>query len=366
MKHILVIDHYVPHFDKDAGSRSTYSYIELLLEMGYNVKFIGDNFFKHEPYTTVLQQLGVEVLYGNYYQKNLTLWLKENGLFFDYVFCNRMHIAPKYFDDLKKYTKAKLIYIGHDLNFMGLKRKYEVTGDLQYLEESKRCEYLERIIFETVDIILPFSTLETEIIRKIVPNKIVETIPVFFYKKFPQSIPGYEERNNLLFVGGFAHPPNVDAILWFVNEIFPLVLRDHSDIKLYIVGSNPPEEVQSLNSDSIIVTGYVDDKELEEYYFSCKVAVIPLRIGAGVKGKLLESLFYQIPAVITPVAAEGVPEINEFCLISDEKNDFASQISKLYSDQELWTKYSDKSDELIEKYFTEDSARQIIEKILIN
>ncbi len=95
---VLVIDHYVPHFDKDAGSRSTYLYLKLLCEAGCNVKFIGDNFYQHEPYTSVLQQMGIEVLYGNHYYHNWKTWLRENCEHIDVIYLMRPHITGVYID----------------------------------------------------------------------------------------------------------------------------------------------------------------------------------------------------------------------------------------------------------------------------
>ena len=93
-KTILVVDHYVPFFDQDAGSRAVFGYLNMFLDMGFNVKFIGDNYFKHEPYTTVLEQLGIEVLYGpKYSTENWKDWVLENQKYLDYV----MLSPPPYF-----------------------------------------------------------------------------------------------------------------------------------------------------------------------------------------------------------------------------------------------------------------------------
>ena len=363
-KTILVIDHYVPHFDQDAGSRSTFSYLKLLVKMGFNVKFIGDNFFKHEPYTTVLQQIGIEVLYGSYYKKNIKQWIKENGKYIDFVFTHRMHIAPIYLEDLKKYTKAKIAYIGHDLQFLSSQRKYELTKDKCHKDDAVKFKDIEKTIFNIVDFVLPFSTLEENHIKKLAPNKIVQSIPVYFYDSIPDVKNRFNDRKNLLFVGGFAHPPNEDGLLWFVNNVFDDIKKEYPEIKLYVVGSKPTEKVKKLASESIIITGYVSDKELENYYSTCKVAILPLQFGAGVKGKLLESLYYQIPAVITSVAAEGVPDIENHSLITNDPNTFVTKIDALYSDEELWEKYSQKGKSLIQKYYTEQSVSNTLQKIL--
>ncbi|MBN1768118.1 MAG: glycosyltransferase [Prolixibacteraceae bacterium] len=363
-KQVLIIDHYVPHFDKDAGSRSTYNYILLLLKMRCKVTFIGDNFFKHEPYTTDLQQKGVEVLYGNYYFRNILQWIKENGRYFTHVFLHRMHIAPKYLDTIKKHTNAKLIYIGHDLQFISSKRKYELTKDESNLSDSEKFELIETKIFNTVDVICPFSTYEAPYIKELAPEKTVETIPVYFYDKLPDIAKGFDQRKDLLFVGGFGHPPNVDAILWFVNEVFPIIQNEIQDIKLHVVGSKPPKEVLALQSDSIIITGFVNDDKLAEYYATCRVTVIPLRFGAGVKGKLLETCYFQLPPIITRIASEGIPDIEKYCIIEDNASDFAFKTINLYNNKVLWDKQQKKCKNLIQNNFTVNSTSNILQKLL--
>ncbi len=363
-KHILVIDHYVPIFDHDAGSRSTFGYLKLLLKMGFKIHFIGDNYFKHEPYTTILQQMGIEVLYGNFYQENIRDWFRENGQYISFVIAHRVHIAPKYFDMIRKFTTAKLAYVGHDLQYLGSKRKFDVTGDKKFIKEHARFLKTETEIFNAVDVILPFSTYEEPYIKKLAPEKTVQVIPVYFFENIPEKVPGFDERHDILFVGYFGHPPNPDAILWFVKEVFPFVHQNIPDAKLHVVGSQPTEEVLKLRSESINITGFVSDEELTRYYQTCKVAILPLRFGAGVKGKLLESLHHQIPTVITSVAAEGVPEIENYSLIADNARDFAEKIKLLYQDKNVWEKYSAGGKELIEKYYTEEVAGKLLEKIL--
>jgi O-antigen biosynthesis protein len=363
-KHLLIIDHYVPMYDHDAGSRSTFGYLKLLVKMGFKIHFIGDNYFKHEPYTTALQQMGIEVLYGNFYQKNIRDWFRENGRYIDFVIAHRVHIAPKYFGMIRKFTSAKIAYVGHDLQYLGSRRKFEITGDKKFKKESAKFLKTETGIFNTVDVILPFSTYEEPHIKKLAPEKNVQVIPVYFFDNIPEKVPGFDERRDILFVGYFGHPPNPDAILWFVKEIFPLVQQKVPDAKLHVVGSQPTVEVLGLQNDFIKVTGYVSDEELTNYYHYCKVAILPLRFGAGVKGKLLESLNHQIPTVITPVAAEGIPEIENHSLIAENPNDFAENICLLYKDKTAWQKYSSGGRVLIEKHYTEAAARKLLEEIL--
>jgi len=358
--HILIIDHKVPHYDQDAGSKSTTSYIKLFLKQGYHVTFFGDNFYRHEPYTTSLQQLGVEVFYGKYYRRNIKEWIKQNSSHFDIVITHRMQIAPKYLKLLRKYSNAKIAYIGHDLEFERARKQYVLTGDSKFKKESEKSCATEQKIFNQVDIILPFSTYEKAIIQNMAPDKIVKEIPVFFFKEIPETIPEFSTREDILFVGSFKHPPNLDGLLWFIENVFPKVLSKNSGCKLHIIGSNPPDEITRLASDSIKIAGFVSNAELEKYYQSCKLSVIPLRYGAGVKGKLIETMYYQLPSVITPTAAEGIPEIADHVLVTDDVEEFAGYIHLLYTNEKKWQEYSLKGKSLIQKYFSEKSAGDII------
>lgn len=125
-----MVDHYVPTFDRDAGSKTTYQYLKMFLKKGYVVKFLGDNFLHEEPYTTTLLQMGIEVLYGDTYAAGIWDWLKTNGDEISFAYLNRPHIAAKYVDFIKDYTNMKVIYYGHDLHFLRLGREYELTGDI--------------------------------------------------------------------------------------------------------------------------------------------------------------------------------------------------------------------------------------------
>lgn len=363
-KQILVIDHQVPRFDQDAGSRSTFSYLKLFVNLGYSVTFFGQDLYRSQPYTGVLQELGIEVLYGDYYHRNIRHWLKENGKYFDFVVLHRFQVAQKYIKIIKKHSSAKIAYVGHDLQFLSSLKKLEFSNDRKYQQESKKFKKIETKIFNAVDMILPFSTYEAPFISEIVPDKIVRTLPVFFYDTIPQIDLDFNNRHDILFVAFFGHPPNVDAALWFCNEVFPKIRKQIPNIRLNIVGSNPSDEIKSLASNDIKVTGYVSDEKLEEYYMQSKIAISPLRFGAGVKGKLLESLYYQIPTVITSIAAEGVPEITKFAMIADDVESFANKIYELYTDKSIWEKYARNSKVLIEKYYTTEAAQKTIQDLV--
>lgn len=361
-KTILVIDHYVPHYDRDAGSRSTLHYLRLFLNMGLRVIFIGDNFFPHQPYTTHLEQLGIEVLYGPYYHKHWQQWIRENGQYLDYVLLNRPHIAEKYMHVLRKWSKTKILYYGHDLHSLRAERQYEVTQDRNILPDIPKIKQQEMQVFKEVDVIYYPSTVETALVQKMVPHKPARTIPVYFFDRTYKPLKNFKDRQDLLFVGGFAHPANGDGITWFVQKILPLIHRRIPNLKLWVVGSHPPASIRKLHSRLVRVTGAVSQEELIGYYGQARVVVIPLRYGAGVKGKLLETLYYGVPVVTTDIGAEGVPAIAGRVQLVNGEERFAEEVIRLYQDAQLWQKYAKGGIQYIERYFSEKKARNIIAK----
>ncbi|QGQ98489.1 glycosyltransferase [Paenibacillus psychroresistens] len=359
-KTLLIIDHYVPHFDKDAGSRTVYQYVKLFVEMGFNVKFVGDNYYNHQPYTSILEQLGVEVFYGNWYASHFKEWLKLNGQYIDYAFLNRPHITEKYIDQIKKYTKAKIIYYGHDLHFLREIREYRLTNNPELLKSSEKWKEIEFDIFSKSDVVYYPSQVEVDEIKQYLPELNIKAIPAYIFDTLKGNIKAFSEREDLLFVGGFGHKPNIDAVLWFIQEVFPAILNQYPDMKIYIVGSNPPELIKNLQAKNIIITGFVTDERLEQYYNDCKIVVVPLTFGAGVKGKVVEALYHGIPIVTTSVGSEGLPNIASYVLESDEGSSFAGLVNELYVDNERLELLSAQSINYVQKYFSKQSVLKII------
>ncbi|MBO5057616.1 MAG: glycosyltransferase [Lachnospiraceae bacterium] len=358
---ILVIDHFVPNFDKDAGGRCTYMYIKAFINMGMKVTFIGENFAKPEPYTTILNQMGVEVLYGNYYQANWEEWLQENACHFDYIYTQRPHISIKFMDVLKEYSRAKIFYFAHDLHHIRMMRDYEVTGKTEAREEAKKWKKIEYELFEKTDVGHVVGSFEQQIMQDAFPDKPIRNIPLYIYDDEPADIEkDFSKRQDILFVGGFGHQPNVDAVIWFADKIFPVILEKYPYLKWHIVGGNAPKEVKSLAGDNIILEGYLSDEELEQLYRKCRMVVVPLRYGAGVKGKIVEAAYYQIPVVTTSIGGEGLDAgIGSFKVEDDEKK-LAGLMIELYEDYEQLNQMSDAGKKLIEKYFTSRAAEEVL------
>jgi glycosyltransferase involved in cell wall biosynthesis len=142
-----------------------------------------------------------------------------------------------------------------------------------------------------------------------------------------------------VFVGHYAHNPNEDAVAYFVKEIFPLIRQELPGVVFYMVGSHMTEGVQALGSQDVVAVGYVPD--LTPYFEGCRVFVAPLRYGAGIKGKIAQSMGFGLPVVTTLIGVEGMGLTDgQHVLIGDSSVAFAKAVVRLYRDDRLWEEMS--------------------------
>lgn len=360
-KQILVVDHYVPNYDKDAGGKCTYMYLKTFLKMGMKVTFIGDNFAKMEPYATELNQMGIEILYGNFYYNNWQEWLKNNLKYFDFVYLQRPHISIKYIDLVKQYGRAKIFYFAHDLHHLREYRQYQLDHNPETLKSSEHWKKIEYELFDKADVGHVVGSYEQAIMQEAFPNKPIRNIPLYIYEDELDDIQkDFAKRQDIMYVGGFGHPPNEDAVLWFAKEVFPMVLKKYPAMKWHVVGSKVTKAVQELASENILIEGFQPDEVLHKLYRECRMAIVPLRYGAGVKGKVVESAYFQIPLITTSIGAEGLNLEDDPFVIEDEPNKMAEKICALYEDYTKLRILSDKGKDFIRKNFTLKAAEEVL------
>jgi glycosyltransferase involved in cell wall biosynthesis len=167
---------------------------------------------------------------------------------------------------------------------------------------------------------------------------------------------------SIIFRGIINFQPNVDACIWFLENIFPILKNKIKNIKFYIVGPEPTKNILKYKSDDVIITGYVEN--LKEFMSACDINVCPMISGSGIKNKILESLAIGIPTVATSIAAEGVPELKdgENVLIADTPAEFVEKIELLLTNKELYKKIADNGRKLIEENYTwEKQAKKFLD-----
>jgi GT2 family glycosyltransferase len=362
---ILVVDHYVPTPDRDAGSRSTFQYLKLFADSGINVAFLGDNFFRAEPYTTNLENLGIEVLGGEWFRKNWKRWVAENGGSYDTVYLHRPNIAVKHLPLFEALSpRPRIVFFGHDLHSLRLSRQHAVEGGGGLPAEAESWRRLEFSLFGRVDQVLYPSDAEVEEIAAATEGKVrAKVLPLNVYDPPSRERRDAAATSGLLFVGGFGHAPNVDAVKWLVAEVMPLLRERLPGAALTIVGSNAPPDVLALASPGVEVRGFVDDGTLDSLYARCRVAVVPLRYGAGVKGKVIEALHRGTPLVTTPVGAEGIPGIGTAASVADGASAFAGAVASAYRDEAALEAMSERGRLLVESLYGREAVWKTVEPL---
>ena len=360
---VFVIDGFVPKFDKDAGGRCSFMYLNIFKEIGLEVTFLASNLIKEEPYTSILQQKGIEVLYGkSFKKKKMKKWIKNNLKHFKYIYLQRPDVTINYIDIIKKYFSGKIIYFAHDLHYIRLFRQYNITHNKKKYIQSKKMKKIEMEIFSKVDVIYVVGNYEYNILKEKYINKTIRNIPLHIYENQYKNIDkNFSKRNGLIFVG-MIRAPNIDAIRWFKKEIYPKIISKFPEIVWYIVVSNNPKYIKKMESKNIKIIGHLSDEELHSLYQKCRLAIAPLRFGAGVKGKVIEAAYNQIPMVTTSIGAEGINKSTGAFIIADSSEKMIETICNLYLDYPKLKQMSDSGRMLIEKFYSKKIAKEIILK----
>ena len=328
----LFIDDSVPEPDKDAGSNAAFQHMLSLQRLGYKVTFIpGDNMARIDPYTRDLQRRGIECLYHPYFVSVEDVF-RKNQFPVDLVYLHRYSNASKYAGMVRQhFPKARIVYNVADLHFLRMRRQAELQGDAALRENAEHLRRLEVGAMSFVDCVIVHSNVEAELLREVAPHIEVRVIP---WTVEPRGINAAASwPPSIAFIGGYRHPPNVDAARWAVNSVMPLLRSKISGIELLLVGSNMPSEVNALAARDMVPLGYVPS--LDTVFERVRLTVSPLRYGAGLKGKVLESLAAGVPCVMTKISAEGLelpPELE--WLVVDEPELLADRVETLCVDDD--------------------------------
>ncbi|NWL76803.1 hypothetical protein DM872_08080 [Pseudomonas taiwanensis] len=363
---VLFLDHCTPTPDQDAGSITIINMMRIFQALGFKVTFVPeDNFLYMDPYTKDLQRIGIECLYAPYVS-SIEQHLSDFGDQYDVVVVFRMLAAERNMRLLRKYCRgAKIIFHTSDLHHLREMREATLSGSQAQLNEAERTKTRELQVIESVDGTIVHSTYEAEqLAAELVSSASSERIFLF---PWAIDIPGtkvqFSQRNGLVFIGGYQHQPNVDAVLYFAKEIFPLIRARLPDIRFRIVGSRMPPAILALAGNGIEVVGYVAD--LREVLDRSLLSVVPLRYGAGIKGKIGTSLSYGLPCVSTTIGAEGMglQDGDGVCVV-DDPLEFAEAVVRLHGDHQLWESFSRGGLDYVQRTFSLQAGMDIVRRML--
>ena len=358
---ILVIDACMLTPDQDSGSLRMFEMLGLMRSMGHKVTFIASNIEFRAPYVADIQSLGVEVLHYPYIT-SIARHVEQHGADYEFVILSRESVAGQFIDEVKRYaTMAKIIFDTVDLHFLRSEREAALANDGALQLAAKKMRARELDIINAADVTLVVSPVERDLLAQLAPRadvKIVSNIHV----STPGPMP-FAQRQGMLFIGGFRHPPNIDAIIWYVENVLPILRAKQPGLVTTVIGSDVPPALEQYEAADFVIAGYVPD--VSPYYHKARVSISPLRYGAGVKGKINLAMQYGVPVVATTVSVEGMHLCTEEnVLVADQPEAFADAIIRLHSDEALWNRLRQSGIDNIEEWFSRNAAQRALETVL--
>ena len=360
---ILVISSNIPMPDRAAGELRFYTLLKLLAEV-HKVSLCPFKLeWQNETMSEAVTKCYIEKL------ENINIGLGSTDVLttlrseqFDLVLFEFYYSVLKYIDFVRFYQpQARVLIDSVDIHYKRFFSKATLTGKPSDVEYAETVKQQELAAYGQADLIIAVTEDDGLLLNKDAPYAKISILPTVH--PTPEFIAHCPPYNKLLFVGAFNHEPNIDAVLYFCDEIFPLLLKTNSDFTLEVIGPNPPDSVKALQSDKIFIRGFIEN--LDAYYRQSHISVAPLRFGAGIKGKIGEALSYGVPVVTTEIGAEGFGlSPGENVLVAKTVLDFAKYILKLSQDDQLYQKLSINGYNFIKENYSEDATRERLSKLI--
>ncbi len=345
---ILFLDEHVPFDDRDAGSRRLALLLRLAHAHGWSVVFGSLDKRAYAPYCDRLQQAGIEVILG--FGEGSLAGLRARGSLFDCVWVSRARVASLYLAAVRSsQPQARVVYDTVDLHFVRLSRQATVQGRWTGHDD---IEQLELNAARQSDLTVVTSSHEAETLHA---RGITDVAVVGLAETLTDSVPDQESRQGILFLGNYAHAPNVDAAVWLAEEIMPRVRERVPGIMLTLAGADPTPAILKLSSELVRVPGFIDD--LEPVFARHRVFAAPLRFGAGLKGKIVQAMAAGVPIVTTSIGAEGIAGPDEL-VIADDVPSFAEALVRLHENKQEWELYANRARRAALRFSPETVAAQ--------
>jgi glycosyltransferase involved in cell wall biosynthesis len=307
-----------------------------------------------EPYASTVEQQGIEVA-KDLLPEDL---LRKRESYFDVIMLSKQRVALRFIDTVCALSPRSLLAVDFpDLESVREERYARLINDGKRLLEARELFQKEVELSKRVDLVLTITDVERDRLLESDLQVPVEVIPNI-HELANTGLP-FHKRRNILFVGAFRHPPNIDAVRFLVDQIFPLIRERVRNVQLLIAGSGMPQAIRSISAPGVRMLGYVED--LNPLLKSCRAFVAPLRYGAGLKGKIGMAMAAGLPVVTTSVGAEGIDIGKEDLLfVGDDPAEFADHVTRLYSDEKLWRTVSNG----VRRYAAENYSPTVVQQRL--
>ena len=359
----VVIDDRWPEPDRDSGSLDAVNVISSLVSFGYHTIVAKCTELSQEPrYRQGLQEIGAVPHYAEG-QAAVRALIERHGQEVSVFLLTRVAAGGQFLESIRYYAPdARIIFNTVDLHFLRESRAARLAGDAAALGRAEKIRDREELLTGRCDLTIVVSEVEREILSNAVPGASILHLPLARTVRRPAA--RFAERSGIGFIGGFAHQPNIDAVRYFLREIWPLVVMAAPSLRFEIAGADLPLDILEDVPGEVHYIGPVED--LDGWFDGLRLTVAPLRIGAGVKGKVVSSLCAGLPCVASPVAAEGIGlTAGENILVGETVQEFAEHVLRLQTDPELWERLSANASRFAEQTFAVANFRARLRRALI-
>jgi GT2 family glycosyltransferase/glycosyltransferase involved in cell wall biosynthesis len=358
---ILVVDVATPDASRDAGSMRLISMMRILVEDGWHVVFAPDDGRADDAAIRELGRLGVEVI-ARPWVDGVPSWLTRFADDLHAAILSRHMVAAQYTSFVRRHApQAKVIFDTVDLHFLREERGAERAGNASLVRQAATTREQELKLIAEADITFVVSDYERDLLSRLMPSANVDLLSTI--QEVHGRTGGHAGRRDLLFIGGFGHPPNADAINWMASEILPVLRRAVPGANILVAGDVPEGNRRLLSEAGLQMLGRVPN--LEPLMSSSLASIAPLRFGAGVKGKINMAMSHGLPVIGTTVAVEGMRlEDGTDVLVADTADAIAAAYLRLSESEALWASLSDHAIENVRAHFSADAARGALRRAL--
>lgn len=363
-RQILVVDEALPQADRDSASLRLLNLLRMLVAEGAHVVLLATEQAHDGPALDSLRGLGVEVWQAPFATRP-PAWLAMHGSRFAVVLLCRHYLAERMLPLVRRHApQARVVLDTVDLHYLRESRAAVLAESAALEKSAGRTRARELAVINACDITLVVSANEQQVLASDAPDATVEVVSNLHEVAGP-GLP-FAQRKDLLFVGGFRHAPNTDAVLWFVDQIWPLLRLRLPEAIFHCIGSNPPPQILALASrPGVQIHGYVE--HLEPAMRGMRLSLAPLRFGAGVKGKINLSMAHGQPVVATSMAVEGMHlRDGEEVLIADGPQAFADAVLRLYQDEALWNHLARNGLQNVDRHFSMRAAQATVRRVFFD
>ena len=363
-RQVLIVDEALPQPDRDSASLRLVNLIRLLHQEGAHVVVLAAEHAAPSSSLADLRRMGVEVWSGGASARPAA-WLATHGPRFAVAMACRHELAQRMLPLLRRHApQTRMVLDTVDLHYLRESRAAELADSASMRHTAVRTRHAELATIQASDLTLVVSEAERELLARDAPGARVEVLSNLHDVAGPGR--PFAQRKDLVFVGGFLHPPNADAVHWFVEQVFPLVRERLPTVGFHCIGAAPPPAISALaRHPGVVVHGHVPD--LLPAMHGMRIAVAPLRFGAGVKGKINLSMAHGQPVVATASAVEGMHLVDGVdVLVADDAQAFADAVVRLYQDEALWQQLARHGLDNVARHFSLDAARSVVRRVFVD